>query len=177
MITADIHNYDGRIKAGKQKEAIIIKTLRDKGVNVLDPTAHEDMHDKIDGWIVDEDGTKHALQIKFRESGDDILVEIVKDWDKQIPGRDMIGLAEYYLVVNRHGDGKLFPTKSIKTLAQKVLDFVKQALPMNNTRTDWEFKGKWQAKLTIDRALGNRKLMGYFNPSIFPCIGEWKFAL
>jgi len=172
-MNADITNYDSRIADGKAVEKKIISALRSNGIKVEDPTAHEDMHDKIDGWFVYKDGTRHSVQIKFRESGDDILFEIIKNWDANIIGRDLVSKAEYYLIVDRNGYGRLFNTQPIKLMAEKVLHFVKETLKLNANRTTWEFANKWQAKITIDRAHGNRKLMAYFNPSTFVSVKEW----
>jgi hypothetical protein len=175
-LTADIGNYNQRIAAGKVKEKMIVDQLRKYGVKIDDPTQQEDMYDKIDGWMYDSKGVKNSVQIKFRESGDDIIFEMVKDLDKNIPGRDMISKAQLYLVVDRTGAGKLINTDSVKKKAQELLKVVESDLEKNPNKTRWSNVG-WEVKITQDRAHGQNKLMGYFNPKMFTIIHNWKFAL
>jgi hypothetical protein len=160
-------SYDERVALGKAKEQQAIDLLRSKGVVIQDPTAREDMYDKIDGWVM-EDGKRLALQVKVREGGDDIIFEIMKDIDRDLPGRDSVSKAHYYLVVDRKGVARMFLTEPIKTLAQHLLK-VATAL---SSKQAWQGIG-WQMKITVDKAHGNRKLMAYMNPGLFKCLGEW----
>lgn len=175
-LTADIQNYNDRIEAGKKKEAQIIRQLRKQGVKIEDPTPQEDMYDKIDGWMTDSKGVKLSVQIKFRESGDDIIFEIMKDLDKDKPGRDLISKADLYLVVDRKGKGRLLKTSQIKGFAKKLADAIQEAIVKAPDRRKWEGKG-WEVKITYDRASGNKKLMGFFAPTMFPSIASWRFNL
>jgi len=175
-LTADIGNYNQRIAAGKVKEKAIVDQLRKYGIKIDDPTAQEDMYDKIDGWIYDKTGAKKSVQIKFRESGDDIIFEIVKDLDQNRPGRDMISKAELYLVVDRSGSGKLISTDAVKKKASELLKVVQSDLQKVPNKTQWSGVG-WEVKITQDRAHGQNKLMGYFNPKMFSIIHNWKFTL
>lgn len=172
-------SYNERVQAGKAREEQILNRLRQAGMNILAATADEDMHDKIDGWIVDRMGGKRSLQVKFREGGDDILFEIVKDLDKGIMGRDMICQAEFYVIVNSRGVGRLFETAPIKKWAGKLHEMVKKDLATKPEKVNWVNTSKpwgpWEVKITVDKAHGNRKLMGYFSPGMFVTIGEWKF--
>jgi len=174
--TSNIKDYSTRISAGKSIESKIIQSLRDRGIDIALPSKQEDMYDKIDGWIT-KDGKKHSVQIKYREGGDDIIFEILKDMDRNVLGRDMESKAEYYIVVDRQGNGKMYSTKLIKALAQKMLDFVEKSLKLNRSKTDWKFNGgwnnSWELKITIDNAHGQRKLMAFMNPLMFDAIGEW----
>ncbi len=170
---ATITDYKQRVQEGKVKEKIILDTLRKAGIVIEDATAGEDMDDKIDGWIV-KDGQRYALQVKFRETGDDILFEVVKDLDKNIPGRDSVSKAHYYLVVDRYGTARLFLTAPIKKLAQQMIPIAKGLY--HTGKTDWKGIG-WELKVTHDRAHGNTKLMAYFNPGKFDCLGEWRVDL
>lgn len=174
MLTADIKDYAERILAGKIKESNILTQLRKHGIKLADATLDDDTDKKIDAWILYEDDSRHSLQVKQRENGDDIIFEIMKDLDKNIVGRDSVSKAEFYLVVDREGNGRLFATAQIKKLAQQLLSITKNLA--NSGRTQWRGIG-WELKITIDKAHGNRKLMGYFNPGKFDCIGEWKFEL
>lgn len=170
---ATITNYADRIAAGKITEKAILDALRKQGVVIENATPEEDSNDKIDGWIV-ENGTRNALQVKFRETGDDILFEVVKDLHKDIPGRDSVSKAHYYLVMDRYGNARLFLTEPIKKLAQQLLTIAKGLWHTGKTR--WKGIG-WELKITIDRANGHTKLMAYFNPGKFDCLGEWKVEL
>jgi hypothetical protein len=170
---AAITSYPERIKAGKKKEKIILDTLRLRGMVIEDPTAKEDQEDKIDGWII-KDGKRYALQVKFRENGDDIIFEVLKDVKRNILGRDSVSQAHYYLVVDRHGNARMFLVASIKNIVQQILPLARGLYSTNQTR--WKGKG-WELKITLDKANGNTKLMAYFDPSMFRCFGEWHINL
>lgn len=168
-IAADIQDYGLRVETGKLVEQKILTALRYAGMKIADPTSEEDTQDKVDGWIIDETG-RHSLQIKYRETGDDILFEVMRDLDRNIPGRDSVSKAEYYLVVDRSGTGRLFLTAPIKELARQMITIAGELL--NTTKTEWHGIG-WQLRITIDRANGSRKLMAFFNPNKFRCLNEW----
>lgn len=166
-------SYQDRVSAGKSQEAIIINTLRQNGVNIQDPTENEDKYDKIDGWLI-EGGSKKSVQIKFREGGDDIIFEIVKDVDRHIDGRDLISKADYYLVVDRNGIGRLLLTAPLKDAAQKIKGAIMPVI--NKGTTSWVTR-TCDVKITTDKSHGNRKLMAYFKPTAFNVIKTWKFNL
>lgn len=170
---ATITNYQQRVAEGKAKEKIILDTLRQNGFVIEEPTAQEDMEDKIDGWMI-QDGKRLAIQVKFREVGNDIIFEVMKDLDRGIVGRDSVSKAYYYLVVDRTGTARLFLTAPIKKLAQRMIPIAKGLY--GTRKTDWKGIG-WELKITIDRAHGNNKLMAYFNPGMFECLGEWHVNL
>ncbi|MHC4332521.1 MAG: hypothetical protein ACYSUV_02075 [Planctomycetota bacterium] len=174
MLTADITNYDQRVRTGRVKEIAIIETLRRAGVTVEPPTREEDMRQGIDAWIIGPEA-HHSLQIKFRESGDDIIFEIIKDIAQNILGRDFQGVAEYYLVVNRAGVGRMVKTKDIKTRAESLLKMAQEEWARKTGVRRWEGKG-WELKVTVDRAHGYAKLMAYFNPNLFEAVGTWQFS-
>lgn len=166
-------SYSDRVKNGKSKERIIINSIRRSGTQIDCPTEAEDMYSKIDGWIV-ENGKRKSIQIKFRENGNDIIFEVMKDVDRNINGRDLIGKADYYLCVDTFGNGRLFETKTFKDLAQKIKESIMPLI--NSTKTNWNFK-QFEVKLTIDLAHGNRKLMCYFYPRSFQSLKIWKINL
>jgi hypothetical protein len=171
MLTADM-NYGDRVKTGRRVESDIIAALRRQGLKLELPTPDEDKKQKIDAWIVDKHGVKHSLQIKYRESGDDILFEIIKDVEKNIVGRDWEGLAEYYFVLDRNNTGRLYLTAPIKAKATVVKRLVLEDLAVTPEKDSWEDYG-WQAKIRPDRAHGQKKLMGYFSTRLFDAIAEW----
>jgi len=174
--TANIQDYSTRIKTGKKIEHQIIAALRDRGMNIDSPSPHEDMRDKIDGWMIDPTGVRHSVQIKYRESGDDIIFEIIKDIQKNIFGRDIESKAQFYIVVDRQGTGRMYSTILIKSWARKMLAMVQKSYSVNPAQTEW--KGNqghhlWELKITLDRAHGQRKLMAYMSPYMFEAIEQW----
>jgi hypothetical protein len=174
-MNADTTDYQQRVANGKAVEHQIITELRKQGINLIDPTSREDMTDKIDGWMVEQDGSRHSVQIKYREGGDDIIFEIIKDIDRNIPGRDMQSKAEFYLVVNRLGEGRLFEVKDIKALAQKLLNYF-ESIKDTTTKDSWSNTG-WEMKVRRDRAHGNRKLMAFMSPLSFKVVKLWRKLL
>jgi hypothetical protein len=169
---AGISNYGDRITAGKRVEHAIVDQLRKKGFTIEDPTPGQDMHEKIDGFWVDKKQNKYPLQIKFRETGDDIIFELIKDVDRKIDGRDLKTKAVLYLVADRQGVTRMFLTKPIKDKAQEILKTILAELENNPNKANWEGP-HWQAKLQVDRAHGQRKIMAYFNPKMFSALGTW----
>jgi hypothetical protein len=165
-------DYQGRVEAGKTVEKEILDVLRKAGVVIEEPTANEDMEDKIDGWII-RDGKRVSVQVKFREGGDDVIFEIVKDLDKGIPGRDMVSKAELYVVMDTLNVIRLFAVEQIKTMAKLVRDHVLGELRISPNRTEWGSKTACNVKITIDKRHGNRKMMAYFNPKMLKSLGEW----
>jgi len=167
-------DYQERVAKGKAGEKEILNILRARGIKIADPTHAEDMYDKIDGWM-EWNGKKVAVQVKFRESGDDVLFEIAKDLDTGDMGRDMLCKAEFYLVRDRKGKIRMFSVAELKTKAKALYDFVLKDLVKNPDKENW---GGWQGsnvnvKIVVDKAHGNRKLIAYFNPEKLKTLGEW----
>ena len=159
-----ITNYSDRIALGKQQEAFIIDFLKSKGYNIELPTSHEDMRDKIDGWILPKSGGKVSFQLKFREGNKtDIIFELIKDWDKNIEGRDLISKAQLYVMVDANGVINIYKVSDIKAKAKELL-----ALADVNP-VDQRGKG-WEIKFRNDSAHGQLKLMAFFDPLFFPSI-------
>ena len=155
-----ITNYDDRIHAGKERESFIIDAMIARGFKIERPTAHQDMKDKIDGFILPKAGGRLSFQLKFREHRSDIIFEIVKDWDRNILGRDLISKAELYVIVEPDGELSIYNVKEIKDKANELLALADKN-PVNQ-----EGMG-WQLKFTIDKAHFQKKLMGFFNKSLF----------
>lgn len=96
---------DVRVKHGQERERQIADALRDQaGLPIQDATAEDDKEfAKVDRWIVYPD-RRVALQIKYRETGKDLLFEVFDRWfDWNHPGnktgRDMLGIAKEYAVL------------------------------------------------------------------------------
>ena len=88
-----------RVEAGKKVESAIIAKLNEIGMKLSQPTNSEDILQKVDAWYVNKQGKRVGIQIKYRESGSDLLFEVFDTFvefksDKNKMGRDMIGLAK-----------------------------------------------------------------------------------
>jgi hypothetical protein len=130
---------DDRLKAGWQAEDEIIATLRRfLGENCFKPAGHSsdsDKFDKVDGYLTYPSGRTYAVQIKNREggagarAGQDILVEVIKDFDNDIIGRDLTKKGKSELYICRTIDGKIIiaETAKIKEMAQSLVDEWKAA--------------------------------------------------
>ncbi len=165
--------YQDRVQMGKVVEKEILDVLRKHGMVIEEPTAAEDMQDKIDGWLI-KDGQRIPIQVKFREGGDDIIFEIVKDIDRRTIGRDMASKAELYAVMNTANMIRLFAVAELKKMAVTVRDFILGELGNGSVKTEWGSKTACQVKLTVDKRHGNRKLMAFFNPKMLKSLGEWR---
>lgn len=165
-------NYKDRVEQGKAGEKEILDVLRKAGIEIADATPSQDIYDKVDGWM-NLNGTRVAVQVKFRESGDDVLFEIVKDIDKGIMGRDMRCKADYYLVKNTNGTIRMFLVAELKSKAKAIQDFVLGDLKKNPSKDSWGGNNV-EVKIRVDKASGQRKLMAYFNPKKLKSFGEWQ---
>jgi len=166
-------DYDARVIQGKLGEKQILDVLRKAGIKIAEPTDEEDIKDKIDGWM-EWDGTTVAVQVKFRESGDDVLFECMKDIDRGITGRDMRCKAEYYLVKDRTGKIRMFLVRELKTKVAGFIDLVLNEHRRNPSVKAWgSVSAPINVKVVFDKCHGNRKLIAYFNPKTLKCLGEW----
>lgn len=92
------------INSGRRREGQIADALKEQhGLNLVEPTDGEDRYQKIDRWLVEGD-KRTAVQIKYRESGDDLLVEVFDrfhGWDhpRNKTGRDVVGDSKLYAVL------------------------------------------------------------------------------
>lgn len=116
---------DQRVQYGKSIEKQIFDNLVGCGLKLREPTDRQDKYDKIDGWWETPSGEK-PIQIKYRDTGDDILFEVMLDYERGIPGRDMVGKALYYAVLSRTGGTivmvSVAEAKELITRAQEAAD-------------------------------------------------------
>ena len=169
--TADI-NYSERVEQGIRAESQLIQALARRGIKIQASTFNEDMYEKIDAWITDKNGKRHSVQIKYRENGTDIIFEIIKDIRVPLIGRDMQCVAEYYLLSTKLGDTYLFHADPIKTFAKQLMETWRSEWT-STANHFWNGRG-WEMKKTVDRENGKSKLMGYFRPTLFNVIVQWK---
>lgn len=113
-------NIDARVGYGKGIEKQIFDSLVACGLKLREPTQAEDMYDKIDGWWDTGTGEK-PIQIKYRDTGTDILFEVMKDFHRGTPGRDMVGKAEFYAVLTR-GHIVLVRVAEAKAIIQQAVE-------------------------------------------------------
>lgn len=151
-------NMNQRLETGKGYEAKIIQKLNQAGIKISPVTARQDMHDKIDGiW---ENGPAGAgpIQLKYRDSGYDIGMEVQKGGK---PGRDMVGKSIYYGVVPKDGEFiYIYKTADLKGLVTSALQELESDGGFGGQR---EFRSKDQVELrqTRDPADNTPKIMAF----------------
>ena len=162
-------NYHIRVDYGKKVEKCIIEQLRFIGHTIIDSTEDEDKYDKIDGYIMIQQQI-NPLQIKYRQTGDDILFEVsfmdhasqTMVWD----GRDMIGKSSVYACLSN--DGLVIWLCHTFQIKAKADALAKQLLTLylkyNQTSLIDE---KGEIKITQDRESGRRKMLFFAKPSMF----------
>lgn len=151
-------SFHSRVDYGKSIEKQIFDSMVDCGFDLKPATTSEDMHDKIDGWWK-RNGLGSPIQIKYRDTGDDILFEVLKDYKKNIPGRDMVSKAKYYAVLDKAGRRiNIVNVDEAKSLIRKALQSVeKEGFDMNgNFRM-----GRLMLRVRNDPSSGQEKLMAF----------------
>lgn len=162
-----------RVAYGKSIEALVIQALIDNcGWNITPATPGQDKHQKIDGWVKFGDGAPLALQVKYRDTGDDILLEVVKVWHEEEnlrqPGRDMVGKAEIYACLNSSGTVIYARLASeAKEKAQKLLDEFLQRMTDSQHPVKSHRNGDGEIKLVNDPSTRQLKINAYLNPQAF----------
>lgn len=126
-------NARQRVKHGRVRENQIAEALRvQHHLPIKDATEHEDKMRKVDRWIHYPDQPPVALQIKFRETGSDLLFEVYDKffgWNdpKNKLGRDMFGDAkEYGVLLDDRKTVVMAPTKDAKAIITEMLEYVQQ---------------------------------------------------
>jgi hypothetical protein len=170
--------YTVRVSYGKKIEKSIQDELR-KTFVIQDPTASEDMYDKVDGYIVSDNGTRTPLQIKYRETGEDVLFEtafldryenhalVPRDLSSlTLNGRDMIGKSAMYACLSKDGCSIwMCDTDTIKKRATAMATHLIQ-LFQSGSRTSYKDKDG-EVRMTTDHATNRRKIMFFAKPSFF----------
>lgn len=174
-----IANQDAnaRVKAGKEMEARIAAGLRQVGLKLTEATDTEDRLKKVDRWIETPQGRK-ALQIKYRESGSDLLFEVFDTFhgwrdSRNKVGRDMEGIATEYAVLLP--DQKTVVMVDPKIAKEAIEDMLDEARCNGWSRTNFagstlhhRFKGfEMELKLQHDPADGRKKIVAYIPAAFF----------
>jgi hypothetical protein len=173
------NEYDDRVVYGKSIEKLILDKLSNQ-FTIAEATDEEDIYDKIDGYIVGKDDTYTPLQIKYRETGDDIIFEVAfmdkyNKKDTIVPreisshtlnGRDMIGHSSVYACLSQDGCSIwMCETQAIKNKAKAMaMRLYEQFLSTKRT----SYKDPYgEVRITTDRSTGIRKIMFFAKPSTF----------
>jgi hypothetical protein len=161
---------DDRVAAGKAMESRIIDALKSAGWEIRPATVQQDKYDKIDGFVK-RGGSWLPLQIKYRDTGDEIAMETIFDWNPDqlagrviFNGRDMIGHAKLYACLNQGGRViRVCSAEEAKSAAKDaanklVQDFIQSGRRMATTT-------KAEARITGDPANGRAKVMAFVKPA------------
>src|SRR5258708_8551689 len=100
MIAGD--TYRNRVVKGKVGEEEVAEILRTHfDLTVEDVDERRDKVEKIDRVVISRSGKARTLQIKYRETGKDILVDVYEPFYgiadmRTTPGRDFVGTCDLY---------------------------------------------------------------------------------
>lgn len=168
-----ITDYDRRESTGRAVEDRILDTLKSKyGYKIEHASKQDNIQRGIDGWWTDKSGRKNSIQVKFRQGGDDIIFEAIKDIDGGVVGRDTRSEANYYLIMDTGGKTILFEMPPIKLKAKELTDLAIKDWETDGTKRFWSGNG-WQMRVQRgDR--GNEKLMLYLRKNLFHPVATWE---
>lgn len=156
---------DQRLQTGKGYEAKIIEKLNQSGFKITPVTGRQDMFDKIDGIWENAPAGAGPIQLKYRDSGYDIGMEVQKNGR---PGRDMVGKSVYYGVVPKDGEFiYIYKTADLKALVQNALQELQSDGGFGGQR---EFRSEDQVELrqTRDPADQTPKIMAFIPIDALP---------
>lgn len=168
-----------RVRHGLERERQIAKALKEQvGLNISDSTPDEDKERKIDRWINYPDGHRVALQIKYREVGEDLLFEVYDKWydfgDKfNKLGRDMFGDAkEYAVLLSNKKTVVMVPTELAKKTVWNMYEAAQQGgftVKRNNSQTLFYHVGdkRLELKVQLDPHDHRQKMIAYIPASYF----------
>jgi len=167
-----------RVRHGRERERQIAVALKDQiGLPIIDATEFEDKERKVDRWIAYPTG-RVALQIKYREVGEDLLFEVYDkffDWDdpKNKLGRDMFGDAKEYavLLADRH-TVVMVPTQLAKDTVAKMTQNARRdgfsvVGAVSSTLRYYVHGLKLELKIQKDPGDGRQKMVAYIPASYF----------
>lgn len=170
--------YRERVKEGKKREEqIALALISQHNLPLQEATAHEDSTDKVDRWLLNPDGTRTAVQIKYRETSDELLFEVFhtfKGWnhDGNKVGRDMKGLSTLYAVLRQ--DQRtivMVPVSFAKLVIAEMLEGAKECgwITRDGKRRFFYHKagGKCELRVQNDPADGRQKMLAYIPASVF----------
>lgn len=171
-------NINKRIIYGKGIEKQIFNSLIACGMKLREPSDNEDMYDKIDGWW-NIGGKEEPIQIKYRDTGDDILFEVMKDYKNNISGRDMVGKAIYYAVLGK-SSGQIIIVE-VEEAKRKIKTAITAAKAEGfDDSGNYRTQEGLMLRIRRDPQSGQEKLMAYIPVSILrnvrpPCRANVSF--
>lgn len=167
-----------RVRHGKERERQIAVALRDQiGLPIKDASEYDDMERKVDRWIAYPTG-RVALQIKYREVGEDLLFEVYDrffGWDnpRNKLGRDMFGSAkEYAVLLTDRKTVVMVPTQlakdTVRTMTEKARKegFTEHGA-FSSTLRHFIHGLKLELKVQRDPDDGRQKMIAYIPASYF----------
>lgn len=177
-----LQNYDQRVAFGRtQEEKIVNAAKKNCGMEILPATANQDKYSKIDGWW-NKNGRRVPVQIKYRDSGDDLLFEVIKPFhsvpllgkfntlgrDVKPPGRpanefntDMITGAQYLLHLNQ--TGSVITVVELKPCYEIIYNMLKRVDDYGWTNPERQslVTSRGVMRVQTDGASGIKKVMAY----------------
>ena len=167
-----------RVRHGKERERQIAIALREQvGLPIRDASEYEDKERKVDRWIA-YPGGRVALQIKYREVGQDLLFEVYDKWfgwdhPHNKLGRDVDPKSistEYAVLLSDRKTVVMVPTDLAKDIIAEMCAEARNGWTRDSyTKTlDYYVHGlKLQLKAQHDPADGRPKMVAYIPAEFF----------
>lgn len=158
-----------RIAAAHKLEDQIRQQVFDNCQHRVDPPSPTEDMAGIDGWWIRGEGQKEPIQIKMRDtrggSGQtDVLFEVMRDYDLNIPGRDLKNkTVKTYLFVS-NGKAVFLDVSTAKELIKSMMDRVE--IEGFDERGNFRMGGA-ELKLRPDPYSQQRKVTAYIPVSYF----------
>lgn len=175
-----------RVKHGKNREGQIATALVEQcNLNLEDASEREDKTLKIDRWLV-EGNKKTAVQIKYRETGDDLLFEVFDRWEHWFSrenkiGRDMKGNSKLYAVLRQ--DKKTVVLAHVEqakkiindmTNAARVVGWTKDEGPQRKVLKYTKNGGVCELRVQRDPGDGRTKMVAYIPAAVLQAEAQTK---
>lgn len=176
-----------RIRNGLRREKQIADALKSQhGLNLVEPTADEDGTRKIDRWLV-EGNKRTAVQIKYRESGDDIAVEVFDRWygwdhPQNKIGWDVQGDSKFYAVLRADRETVVLANADVlKKIVQEMVSAAKligwtvdHGPASGKTLRYFKAGSKIELKVQTDPYNGRMKMMAYIPANVLEAENQAK---
>lgn len=149
----------------KTQENIIIECLKRHGLEFRSAI----VSDKMERFLVTPDGDK-KIQVKFRRSGNDILIDVFEPFygvqsDRTKYGRDYVSQYDVFICLNGK-EIKVIDGKRQKEVIEEILVEWKDnkwQLPVFDSK---KYEG-CQIKYTRDRISKTPKILMFINPAVY----------
>lgn len=180
-----------RVRHGLNRERQIAEALKlQAGLPIEDATDAEDRERKVDRWIAYK-GNRVALQIKYRETGEDLLFEVYDKffgWSdpRNKIGRDMLGDAtEYAVLLQDRKTIVMVPVAVAKSAINIMIEGAQRQWTVQGTNGGATFRyfangAKLELKVQRDPRDGRPKMVAYIPAQYFASVAQthtYKVAL